>query len=233
MGGPGVVAGNAWTAAASMADVHLIALTGGIASGKTTVAERLASRGAVHINADQLARRVVEPGTPTLARVVEEFGDGILRNDGSLDRAALGSRVFADPQALKRLNGIVHPAIWELTRSLIREAKAEDPDAIVVYDVPLLVEAEGDRGLGKQFDLIAVTHADEATRVQRMIDLRGMSGADAANRVRSQATDDERLAIADVVIDTNGSLEHTLEQADALYDRLRSAGSEPPVSGAP
>lgn len=218
-------------AAASIARVYLIALTGGIASGKTTVAERLAERGAVHIDADKLARQVVEPGTPTLARVVDEFGGDILRADGSLDRAALGARVFSDASALKRLNGIVHPAIWEVTRGLIREANAADADAIVVYDVPLLVEAEGDRGLGKQFDLIVVVHADEATRIARMVELRGMSEADAANRVRSQASDDERLAIADVVIDTNGSLEHTISQADSLYDRLRGTVSKPPVSG--
>jgi len=202
--------------------VHLIALTGGIASGKTTVAERLAERGAVHIDADQIARQVVEPGTPTLARVVEEFGDDILHEDGSLNRQALGARVFSDRQALKRLNSIVHPAIWEVTRSLIRQAKADDPDAIVVYNVPLMVEAEGDRALGEQFDLVVVAHADEATRIRRMTELRGMSEADAASRVRSQATEPERLAIADVVIDTNGSLEHTLEQADSLYDRLRT-----------
>jgi dephospho-CoA kinase len=217
----------------SIARVYLIALTGGIASGKTTVAERLAERGAVHIDADQIARQVVEPGTPTLARVVDEFGDDVLHEDGSLNRQALGARVFSDRQALKRLNSIVHPAIWEVTRSLIRQAQADDTDAIVVYNVPLMVEAEGDRALGKQFDLVVVAHADEATRIQRMTELRGMSEADAASRVRSQASEPERLAIADVVIDTNGSLEHTLEQADALYDRLRSAASERPVSGAP
>lgn len=216
--------------------MYLIALTGGIASGKTTVAERLAERGAVHIDADQIARQVVEPGTPTLSRVVEEFGHEILHQDGSLNRQALGARVFSDRQALKRLNSIVHPAIWEVTRSLIRQAKANDPDAIVVYNVPLMVEAEGDRALGKQFDLVVVAHADEATRIRRMTELRSMSEADAASRVRSQATEPERLAIADVVIDTNGSMEHTLEQADALYDRLRSAAasatpSEPPTTG--
>jgi len=218
---------------ASIAGVYLIALTGGIASGKTTVAERLAERGAVHIDADKIARQVVEPGTPTLARVVDEFGDDILNDDGSLIRQALGARVFSDREELRRLNAIVHPAIWEVTRSLIGQAKADDPDAIVVYNVPLMVEAEGDRALGKQFDLVVVLRADEATRIQRMTEFRGMSEADAASRVRAQASDDERLAIADVVIDTNGPLGNTLEQADALYDRLRSAASEHPVSGAP
>lgn len=206
-----------------MAGVYLIALTGGIASGKTTVAERLASRGAVHIDADQLARRAVEPGTPALRAVADAFGADILREDGSLDRAALGARVFSDPEALQRLNSIVHPAVWALTRSLIRDARAADPDAVVVYDVPLLVEAKGDRGLGKQFDLVVVTHADEHTRIRRMVELRGMTEADAASRIGSQATDAERLAVADEVIDTSGTLEHTLQQADALYERVRSS----------
>lgn len=213
--------------------MYLIALTGGIASGKSTVAARLVERGAVHIDADQLARQVVEPGTPTLAKVVDEFGPEILRDDGSLNRAALGALVFSDPEALQRLNGIVHPAIWARTRALVQEATEADPDAIVVYDLPLLVEVNGERGLGQKFDLIVVVHADEDIRMQRMLELRGMSEADATNRLRSQASDAERLAVADVVIDTNGSLEHTREQADALYDRLRAAASEHPVSGAP
>ncbi len=213
--------------------MYLIALTGGIASGKSTVAARLVERGAVHIDADQLARQVVEPGTPSLAKVVDEFGPEILREDGSLNRAALGARVFSDPDALQRLNGIVHPAIWARTRALVREATAADPDAIIVYDLPLLVEVEGERGLGQKFDLIAVVHADEDIRMQRMLELRGMTEEDASNRLRSQATDAERLAIAVVVIDTSGSMEHTLEQADALYDKLRATASEHPVSGAP
>ena len=217
----------------SIAGVYLIALTGGIASGKSTVAKRLAERGAVHIDADQLARRVVEPGTPTLQAVVDEFGPEVLREDGSLNRAALGARVFSDPEALQRLNGIMHPAIWALTRSLVRDATEADPDAIVVYDLPLLVEVDGDRGLGQDFDLVVVAHADEGARIRRMVQLRGMSESDAVARLRSQATDAERLAIADVVIDTGGSLEHTMQQADALYERVRAAASEHPVSGAP
>lgn len=221
------------TAADSIARVYLIALTGGIASGKSTVAARLAERGAVHIDADQLAREVVEPGTPALAKVVDEFGPEVLREDGSLNRPALGALVFSDPAALQRLNGIVHPAIWARTRALVQDATAADPNAIVVYDLPLLVEVDGERGLGQEFDLIAVVHADEDVRMKRMLELRGMSESDAANRLRSQASDAERLAIADVVIDTSGSMEHTLEQADALYDRLRAAASEHPVSGAP
>lgn len=207
--------------------MYLVGLTGGIASGKSTVAKRLAEHGAVHIDADQVARRVMEPGTPTLAAVAEEFGSDILREDGTLDRAALGARVFSDPAALQRLNAIVHPAVWELTRSLIRDATAADPDAIIVYDVPLLVEANDDRNLGRHFDLIVVAHADMEIRLQRLIELRGMTEEDASNRLRSQAGDQARLAIADVVIDTNGSLEHTIKQADDLYLRLRSESPAP------
>jgi dephospho-CoA kinase len=213
--------------------VYLVGLTGGIASGKSTVAARLGERGAVCINADQIARQVVEPGTPALAGIVDAFGSDMLREDGSLDRAALGARVFSDPEALKLLNSIVHPAVWARTRSLIQDAVAVDHDAIIIYDVPLLVEANSDRGLGRDFDLIVVVHADMETRLRRMVELRGMTEADASSRLRSQAGDAERLAVADVVIDSNGSIEHTLQQADDLWERLRSAATRPAVSGTP
>ena len=201
-----------------MAGVYLIGLTGGIASGKSTVARRLVEHGAVHIDADHLARVVVEPGTDALARIREIFGDDVINADGSLNRAALGSLVFGDPAALAQLNAIVHPAVRALSNELIRAAESADPDAIVVYDVPLLVEAN----VGHPFDLIVVAHADEETRVRRMVDLRGMSEADATQRIGSQASDADRLAVANVVIDTDGTLAHTLEQVDALYERVRA-----------
>jgi dephospho-CoA kinase len=204
-------------------------LTGGIASGKSTIARRLAEHGAVHIDADQLARTVVEPGTDGLRRIREVFGDDVIAADGGLDRPALGRRVFGHPEQLARLNAIVHPAVRALTRTLISEAARRDPDALVVYDVALLVEAAVDH----PFDLIVVAHADEATRLARLVDLRGMSEADAASRLGSQAGDAERLAVADVVIDTGGTLEQTLEQADALWERVRAAGAQPTVGGAP
>jgi dephospho-CoA kinase len=204
-------------------------LTGGIASGKSTIARRLAEHGAVHIDADQLARTVVEPGTDGLRRIREVFGDDVIAADGGLDRPALGRRVFGHPEQLARLNAIVHPAVRALTRTLISEAARRDPDAVVVYDVPLLVEAAVDH----PFDLIVVAHADEATRLARLVDLRGMSEADAASRLGSQVGDAERLAVADVVIDTGGTLEQTLEQADALWERVRAAGAQPTVGGAP
>jgi dephospho-CoA kinase len=209
--------------------VYLMGLTGGIASGKSTIARRLAEHGAVHLDADQLARLVVEPGTDGLTRIREAFGDGVIAPDGSLDRAALGGRVFGHPEQLARLNAIVHPAVRRLTHELIAEAAARDPHAVVVYDVPLLVEAAVDH----PFDLIVVAQADEATRLARLVELRGMSETDAARRLSSKASDAERLAIADIVIDTGGTLEHTLEQADRLWDRVREAAAQPTVGGAP
>ncbi|MET4780246.1 dephospho-CoA kinase [Glaciihabitans sp. UYNi722] len=201
--------------------MYLIGLTGGIASGKTVVAHRLAERGAVHVDADQLAREVVEPGTPGLAAIAERFGSGVLAADGSLDRAALGAVIFSDAEARLDLNGITHPAIKQLTKKLFVEAEERDPRAVVVYDVPLLVEAMKGDGY-HQFDLVVVVNASTETRMSRLIELRGLSREEATHRLSSQATDTDRLAIADVVIDSNGSLDDTLRQADALWERVRS-----------
>jgi dephospho-CoA kinase len=196
----------------------LVALTGGIASGKSTVARRLEERGAVIVDADQVARQVVEPGEPALARIAEEFGPGMIAPDGSLDRAALGAIVFSDPEGRQRLNAITHPAVLERSRALFAAAAAADPDAIVVYDIPLLVEA----GRIDEFDLRVVVHAATETRVRRMTELRGMTREEALHRINSQATDTDRFAIADVVIDADGTLEHTLQQTDALWENLRA-----------
>ncbi|AWB96866.1 dephospho-CoA kinase [Agromyces badenianii] len=196
--------------------MYLIGLTGGIASGKSTVARRLYEHGAVHIDADQLARRVVEPGTPALAAVVEEFGPDVLRRDGSLDRAKLGEHVFGNPVALEKLNAIVHPAVRELSNRLIAKAEQDDPDAVVVYDVPLLIEAAVDH----PFDLIVVTNAPRRTQVERLVELRGLEQNQAEARVDAQVDNTARLAIADVVIDTDGSLAHTMSQTDALWHRI-------------
>ncbi|WP_394552191.1 dephospho-CoA kinase [Agromyces sp. MMS24-JH15] len=193
--------------------MYLIGLTGGIASGKSTVARRLFEHGAIHIDADQLARRVVEPGTPGLAAVVEAFGPEILRADGTLDREKLGALAFGDPEARERLNAIVHPAVRALSGRLIAEAGAADPDAVVVYDVPLLVEARVEH----PFDLIVVTDAPRRAQLARLVDQRGLEPAQAEARVDAQADPEERRAIADVVIDTGGSLAHTMSQADALW----------------
>lgn len=205
--------------------MYLIALTGGIASGKSVVAERLASHGAVVVDADVLARRVVEPGTPGIARIAEEFGPEVINDDGTLDRAALGAIIFADADRRAALNAITHPEIQRMGNALF--AEVTDPYAVGVYDVPLLVEAVHDRP--RKYDLVVVVHADAETRLRRMVELRGMTREEATHRLNSQASDAERLAIADVVIDSNGTLEHTLEQADELWEMAAaSARSEQP-----
>ena len=196
--------------------MQLIGLTGGIASGKSTIARRLAEHGAVHLDADQLARDVVAPGTPALARIAERFGAAVISTEGALDRAALGALVFSDSGALADLEAIVHPAVQDLTRRLIAQAGERDPEAVVVYDVPLLVEAAVDH----PWDLVVVADAPEELRVERLIKLRGMSEDDARARVRNQASDEQRRAIADVVIDTSRTEAETLAQADALWERL-------------
>jgi dephospho-CoA kinase len=194
----------------------LVALTGGIASGKSTIARRLAEHGAVVVDADQVVRDVQRPGSPVLAAIAAEFGDRMLGEDGSLDRAALGSRVFGDPDAVARLNAIVHPAVRTESKRQFDEALVRDPDAFVLYDVPLLAEAR----LGDPWDLIVVAQAPAAERTQRLVALRGLSEKDAAARIASQVTDEERLRIADVVIDTSGAIEHTLAQTDELWAAL-------------
>jgi len=195
----------------------LVALTGGIASGKSTIARRLAEHGAVVVDADQVVRDVQQPGSPVLEAIAAAFGDEMLHADGSLDRARLGSRVFGDPDAVQRLNAIVHPAVGVESRRQFEEGLAADPDAVVVYDVPLLAEAR----LSDPWDLIVVAHAPAEVRKRRLVDLRGLDERHAAARIASQVADDERLRIADVVIDTAGSLEQTLDQTDALWASLR------------
>lgn len=194
----------------------LIAVTGGIASGKSTIARRLAEHGAVVVDADQVVRDLQRPGESVLAQMVDLLGDGILAPDGSLDRAAVGRVVFSDADTLARLNSIVHPAVKEETQRRFAAARAADPDAVIVYDVPLLAEA---RGTG-EWDLVVVAHAPAEVRIARMVRERGMTEGDASARIANQISDDERLALADVVIDTSGSLDETIRQADELWERL-------------
>lgn len=198
-----------------------MALTGGIASGKSTVARRLAQLGAVVVDADVIAREVVEPGTPGLAAIAREFGPGVIAADGSLDRAALGAIIFGDEAARAKLNAITHPAVGDLSRARFAAAFAADPDAVVVYDVPLLVDERG-TGRRDEFDRIVVVSADAATRVRRLVELRGLDEAEARRRVAAQAPEEARLAIADDVIDANGTLTETLAQTDALWAELSS-----------
>jgi len=193
----------------------LIALTGGIASGKSTTARRLAEHGAVVVDADAVVRELQQPGRPVTLAIGDEF-PGVVGADGALDRAALGSRVFGEPEALARLNAIVHPAVKAETQRRFAAALSDDPDAVVVYDVPLLAEA---RGTG-EWDLVVVADAPAEQRIARLIEERGMTEHDARARVGSQAGDGERRALADVVIDTSVSLEHTVRQADELWRRV-------------
>jgi dephospho-CoA kinase len=191
-----------------------VGLTGGIGSGKSTVAGRLAEHGAVVIDADKIAREVVEPGTPGLEQLVEAFGPDILDPHGALDRARLAQRVFADDEARKRLNGIVHPLIGKRSGELM--ATAAD-DAVVVHDVPLLVE----NGLGAVYHLVLVVDAPVETRVHRVVRDRGMSEEDARARIRAQADEAARRAAADVWLDNGGSVDQVLAEVDALWaDRL-------------
>ncbi|MBX3087458.1 MAG: dephospho-CoA kinase, long form [Cryobacterium sp.] len=196
--------------------MYLIGLTGGIASGKSVVSARLRELGAVIVDADAIAREVVEPGQPALGRIVKEFGPEILAEDGRLDRARLGAMIFADPALRSRLDQITHPEVKRIAQQRIHETARENESAIVVYDVPLLVEAGVDSE--HPFDLIVVVDATPEIRIERLVEIRGMSREEAKRRILSQAEDSDRLAIADVVIDANGEIQDTLDQVDALWE---------------
>lgn len=175
-----------------------VGLTGGIGSGKSTVSAQLGALGAVVVDADAIAREVVEPGTPGLAAVVERFGRGVLTADGALDRPGLGRIVFGDPAALRDLEAITHPLIGERTESIV--AAAPD-DAVVVHDMPLIVE----KHLGAGYHLVVVVGASEETRLRRLVELRGMAEDDARARIAAQVDDEARHAAADVWLDNEGS----------------------------
>ncbi|GAA3305224.1 dephospho-CoA kinase [Glutamicibacter nicotianae] len=193
-----------------------VGLTGGVASGKSAVAAKLASLGAVVIDADALARQVVEPGTPGLAAIKDTFGEGILLPDGSLDRPALGAIVFSDAAQRAKLNEIVHPLVREQADAL-REAAA--PGALVVEDIPLLVES----GQADRFDAVIVVQAPHDERIRRMVQDRGWSRDDAEARMAAQATDEQRAAVADYLLDNSGSLEELEAQVASLYRQLAPA----------
>ncbi|MDM7856340.1 dephospho-CoA kinase [Cellulomonas alba] len=193
-----------------------IGLTGGIASGKSVAARRLAELGAVVIDADQLAREAVQPGSVGLDAVVEEFGEDVLTADGELDRAHLASLVFHDDARRARLDAIVHPVVRRLAAEREAKAGASDPGAVVVHDIPLLVET----GQHDDFHVLVVVHAPAVLRVERLVRLRGLTRHDAEARVAAQADDETRLAAADVVLDGTGSEAELREQVDALWDRL-------------
>jgi dephospho-CoA kinase len=190
-----------------------VGLTGGIGAGKSEVSRLLVGYGAVLIDADRIAREVVEPGTPGLAAVVEAFGPGILTADGTLDRPALGSIVFADPDRLAALNAIVHPLVRARSAELERAA---GPGTVVVHDVPLLVE----NGLAPLYDLVVVVDASPETRLDRLVRLRGMTESDARARMAAQATREERRAVADLIVDNDGPLEALEPQVRRVWTEL-------------
>jgi len=194
----------------------VVGLTGGIGSGKSEVSRRLAALGAVVVDADKIAREVVEVGTPGLADVVETFGDGVLQADGSLDREGLGRIVFADADKLARLNAIVHPRVGERIAAIMAEVESGDADSIVVYDVPLLVE----NGLQDRYEVVVVVAAQPETQLRRLVDQRGMSEADARARISAQASLEAKLAVADIVISNDGDLEALNTQVEQVWRDL-------------
>lgn len=201
-----------------------VGLTGGIGSGKSTVARMLADCGAAVVDADQIARDLVEPGGEALAELVTEFGPRILQADGSLSRAELAALAFSDPKATERLNAIMHPLIRaEAHRRLAGYSAAP----VVVYDMPLLVET-GQRDL---VDLVVVVDVPEEVQRDRAVRLRGLDEADVRRRMEVQATRQDRLAAADVVIDNSGSTEDTRGQVDALWRRLTMSAGSTSVEG--
>jgi dephospho-CoA kinase len=200
-----------------------VALTGGIGSGKSTVAAMLVQRGAVLIDADAIAREVVEPGQPTLAALVDRFGPGILDEDGRLDRPALAAVAFADDASRADLDGITHPAINE---EFVRRIKAAPDDAIVVCDVPLLAESVQAQARGYPF--VIVVEAPEAVRLARLAQ-RGVPRADAERRIAAQASDEQRRALATHVIDNGGELVALERQVDTVWADLLRHRDDPPT----
>lgn len=190
-----------------------VGLTGGAASGKSTVSAILRDLGAVVVDADVLAREAVAPGSDALAEVVEAFGPGVLTADGELDRPALGAIVFADEAKRRVLEGIIHPRVR--ARAAEIEASAP-PGSVVVHDIPLLAET----GQAGSFDAVVVVDVPVETQVVRMVEQRGMSREDAAARVAAQASREERLAVATYVVDNTGTLEELRERVAAVLARL-------------
>ena len=186
----------------------LIALTGGIGSGKSTVARRWVELGATEVDADLLAREVVEPGSIGLEQVTQEFGPSVLTQSGTLDRAALAKIAFANDANRVKLESILHPLIQELALK-----KVQGLQDVIVYTIPLFVESKSKL----QFDKVVAISCDEDVRVRRLVDSRGMNEAEARSRVAAQATDSQREAVADLVIDSNCSLEELIQKADEIY----------------
>jgi dephospho-CoA kinase len=205
----------------------LVGLTGGIASGKSTVSAMLAERGAEVIDADHIARQVVMPGTPAWCKIREHFGPGVLHPDGQLDRQALADMVFADKSKLALLNEITHPAIFARIADQLEAHHGQD--VVVVLDAALLIEA----GLADGVDVVIVVHSPREIQVERLA-AKGVGQTDARNRIASQLEPEKRLARADIVIDNSGSLEDMGRHVDKIWEELQArlaAGSRPPAGG--
>ncbi len=193
-----------------------VGLTGGVASGKSTVSAMLAELGATVIDADLLAREVVERGTPGLAQVVEEFGEELLTADGDLDRPAMGRLVFGDEERRRRLEAIVHPLVFERYAEIEASAPA---DGVVVHDIPLLAES----GRADTFDEVVVVDVPAELQVERMVRDRGWTEEEARSRIAAQATREERLAVATIVVDNSGSLEDLRARVAEVWEQLGGA----------
>ena len=196
--------------------MKIIGLTGGIGSGKSTVAGMLADSGYPIVDADQLARDIVEPGQPALAELAEAFGADVIGDTGALRRGVLAARAFVDKQHTELLNSITHPRIQELRRRRFAEAEAAGAEA-VIYDMPLLVEQGADRDC----DLVVVVDVDVEERVRRLVEHRGLDAADVRRRIAQQSDDETRRAAADVIIDNNGALSSLDAQVQALVGRIQ------------
>ncbi|KAA0886602.1 dephospho-CoA kinase [Corynebacterium amycolatum] len=189
-----------------------VGLTGGMGSGKSTVARRFAELGAVIIDADQIARDVVEPGEPALAELAEAFGEGILLDDGSLNRGELAKRAFVSAEKTELLNSITHPRIEQRTEEQFNAAG----DAIIVFDSPLLIEM----GQSEAQDLVVVVHTPVEVRLDRLVESRGVDREDAKQRIAKQISDDKRLQFADVVLENSGTEEDLVRQVDRIWERI-------------
>lgn len=197
----------------------LIGLTGGIASGKSTVSALFVKHGALLVDADQVAREVVEPGEPALLQIIEQFGEAVLQPDGSLNRQALGALVFAEADKLKLLESITHPAIRARMLEKIEQYKAEQPDAVIVADIPLLYETKQ----AHLYEGIAVVYIPRAMQIARLMKRNSLSEAEATARIELQMDIEEKRKLADWVIDNSSILQHTEQQVIELIARLRKS----------
>ena len=196
--------------------MKIIGLTGGIGSGKSTVARSLQKHGFPIVDADLIAREIVEPGQPALAELAKEFGEDILNADGSLDRGLLASRAFTNKDTTQRLNDITHPRINQRTQELFDEARENGAEA-VIYDMPLLI----DKGLHKDMDATIVVHAAEHVRLERLTTKRGLDVDDVRRRINAQIDDETRKQHADILLDNNGTEEDLTKQIAQAVDKIK------------